>query len=920
MKEGFYSIVLHAHLPYVRHLEEHRLEENWLFEAITESYIPLINAIEQANKAHAVTLSISPPLIEMLADPLLKKRYHLYLKNTEKLLKKEYRFQKENGVSPGLLNFYKEKYARIRSFQKRWQGRVLDAIIQLDKRGLMTCITSSATHTFLPYLLTEQGIRLQVQEGLRCFENHFNYRPTGFWTPECAFNELVDKVLSEEGICYTFVDEHTVSLAKPSPKNGTSSPVLSPNGVALFARHTELSAKVWSSTDGYPGDEWYREFYRDIAYERNWAYIKPYMHPEGIRIDSGLKFNRITGDVEKKAAYEPERAKKRVIEHADHFRQSINEQVDQHGRSSSPPYLMMTPFDAELFGHWWFEGPLWINQLLNDSTDSVHWITPEIYLSQYGHSLETVSVPFSTWGRDGDGSVWLNERNSWVYPIFHQMEEALLTLANRFNNQATEFETNVFNQLAREWMLATSSDWAFIMDGDTSTQYAVSRIKEHETRFHALLNAFISGEATTSRLNEQYAEYPFLPKVQGTAFLNVSRHHNQDVTKLTTRKTILMLSWEYPPVIAGGLSVHVFELAKALAKQHYDIHVVTCHVEGCLPYMKENGIHVHRVQSLQPDARSFNDWIGGLNFAMVRVGVELAKSYRIDLIHAHDWLVAVAAVGLKQKLEIPILVTIHATECGRTKGHLNTRQKLIHSKEQRLMQEAKHLIVCSQAMKKELSHYYKISEQKISIIPNAVSEARSYNYTLPTIDTLQIFSFGRLVPEKGFQTLLTALYELGDSIVMNVKIAGEGPYKTVLEELITDYKLGNRVHLTGFLDDKQCSQALALSQIIVVPSDYEPFGLVALEAMYAGKAVVASKVGGLKELITNGETGMLFEPGDVKGLCEILIHLQENPSLIGRLGRAAADYVTRHFSWEQSAIQTGIEYDRVFQTNKLSAH
>ncbi|MCM2677806.1 glycoside hydrolase family 57 protein [Alkalicoccobacillus plakortidis] len=553
MKQGYYSLVLHAHLPYVRHEEDHRLEQNWLFEAMTESYIPLIDAIDRANVSQAITISLSPPLMEMLADPLLKKRYSHYLKNVERLLKKEMRFQKQHEVPDHILTFYKNRYNFIREFLKKWRGNLLEAFRDLNSRELITCITSSATHTFLPYLLTEEGVRLQIQEGIKCFEKHFQFRPRGFWVPECAFNETVDKVLAEEGIRYTFVDEHAILTADPIPQKGSGAPVYSKHGVALFPRNTSLSAQVWSSTDGYPGDEWYREFYRDIAYDRDWSYIKPHMHPEEIRIDSGLKFNRITGAVENKELYHPQVADQRAQEHARHFIQAIKEQIEQFGEQCFPPYLMMTPFDAELFGHWWFEGPKWLEYVLNDSTNNVLCITPESFLENHQLDLESVSVSFTTWGREGYGSVWLNERNSWVYPVFQRMEDTLRTLSSRYKDDATDFEKRVLIQLMRDWMLATSSDWAFIIDGDTTSQYAVSRLREHEQRFDQLLTDFIAGTLTPTELNKMEQFYPFLMDLKGEAFIKSNDPNNTlPVRQQEHHPVILMLSWEYPPVIAAG--------------------------------------------------------------------------------------------------------------------------------------------------------------------------------------------------------------------------------------------------------------------------------------------------------------------------------------------------------------------------------
>ncbi|MEK4564565.1 1,4-alpha-glucan branching protein domain-containing protein [Alkalihalobacillus sp. FSL R5-0424] len=919
MKKGYYSLILHAHLPYVRHEEDHRLEQNWLFEAITESYIPLIHSIDQANQAHAVTLSLSPPLMEMLADPLLQKRFVSYLKNVERLLKKETRFQKQHDVPDDLLAFYKRRYSLIRDFIKKWNGQLLSALKDLHFRGLITCITSSATHTFLPYLLTEEGVRLQIKEGIRCFEKHFQFTPKGFWVPECAFNDRVDKVLAEEGILYTFVDEHALLQANPRPEKGSGAPVLSKQGVVLFPRHTSLSAQVWSSTDGYPGDEWYREFYRDIAYEREWSYIKPHMHPEGIRFDTGLKFSRVTGQSETKAFYSPKVADERVSAHANHFIEKVTEQADRHKAQCFPPYMMVTPFDAELFGHWWFEGPAWIESLIKQSYDQIEWITPELYLEAHNRDLETVDVSFTTWGRDGYGSVWINEKNSWVYPIFHKMESTLCTLIDQYNEEATDLEKRALNQLMRDWMLATSSDWAFIMDGDTATEYAISRVREHEKRFNQLLTALVTKTVTPADLTRFEKAYPFLLNLKGDAFFKPELRDNQDRIPSANQSAVLLLSWEYPPITAGGLSIHVSNLAVALAKKDVIVHVITSYVDGLPTYEKVEGVHVHRVQSLQPYAPSFHDWIGGLNFAMVKAGEALAKKHKIDLIHAHDWLVSVAAIGLKQKLQIPMIATIHATEQGRMKGNLKQLQSIIQAKEERLMYEAKRVIVCSESMKQELNSQYRVAKSKISVIPNASRFTRKIE-SKALKQKVTLFSFGRFVPEKGFQFLLEAIQLLKhEGLDIHLQLAGEGPYYDRLLQLTESLKLKKHVTFTGFLNASECLAKLEEADIVVVPSLYEPFGLSALEAMSVGKPVVASNVGGLKELITNGENGLLFEPGDVKELVNQLALLIKEPLERARIAQQAAQ-VADQYTWQRTADYTLEQIKEVINERVISTY
>ncbi|MCM2677805.1 glycosyltransferase family 4 protein [Alkalicoccobacillus plakortidis] len=375
-----------------------------------------------------------------------------------------------------------------------------------------------------------------------------------------------------------------------------------------------------------------------------------------------------------------------------------------------------------------------------------------------------------------------------------------------------------------------------------------------------------------------------------------------------------------PPCHCCGLSIHVSHLAHELAKKSYEVHVLTSYVDGLPSHQEENGVHVHRVQGLNPHAASFNDWIGGLNFAMVKAGEELAKTQKIDLIHAHDWLVSVAAIGLKQKLQLPLLATIHATESGRINGSLNSRQEMIRLKEERLMHEAKQIIVCSQSMKRELTHDYRMSKNKISIIPNASRVSQSTNSdSLSQTQINSIYCFGRLVPEKGFQILLQALHLLKDrNKSVHVTIAGEGPYKESLERMAKELDVSNRVSFVGFLEPEECLRQLEKADIVVIPSLYEPFGLAALEAMSSAKAVIASKVGGLVELVTHNQTGLLVEPGDARDLATQLERLVDNSDEVKKLGQEAATHVFETYSLEKTAQLTIEQMNRMIKERTVS--
>ncbi|ARK29379.1 1,4-alpha-glucan branching protein domain-containing protein [Halalkalibacter krulwichiae] len=913
LKEGYYSLVLHAHLPYVRHKEEGRLEERWLFEAITESYIPLLWELNETKVKEALTISFSPPVMEMLADPIIQERYLDYLIKTEELLLKEAESNTQTNEEENLINFYRNRYQKIKNTFLELEKNILNGFRQLMEKNVIVCITSAATHAFLPYVKTKAAIRSQVVEAVRCFAKHFGRKPKGFWLPECAFAPGVDRILVEEGITYSFVDEHALKDADPSPSKETGAPIYSPHGLILFPRHTDLSSKVWSSTLGYPGDVDYREFYRDIAYEREWEYIKPYVHEE-VRIDTGIKHRRITGQGEHKEIYVREWAEGKINSHADHFLQSIKEEINKHGDQCYPPYLMVTPFDAELFGHWWFEGPEWIGQVLKKGENQVNFITPESYIDRHYQDFDTAHVSFSTWGRDGYGHVWVNEKNQYLYRHHHRMETDLASLVALIS-KPTEIEKRALQQLVREWMLAVSSDWAFIIDGQSAVQYAEERFSTHLSRFDAIKEKLILGSLETDWLTVIEQGFPFLQEIDERIFCSPHDSYIQSLNfeeseDNENRRSILMLSWEFPPMMVGGLSRHVFDLSRALVEKGHDVHVVTSYVDGYPDYEVNQGVHVHRVKGLQPHSEQFFDWVASLNLAMVQYVNKLARKQSFHIIHAHDWLVGVAATALKRSLDIPLLATIHATEHGRNNGIHSELQYEINQKEWELTYEADHVIVCSEYMKNELQFIFGLPDEKLSIIPNGVDfeliKPQSHSpISIQTNDAFTIFSVGRMVKEKGYQTVIdTAAMIREKGLNIRFVIAGKGPMLESYRQQVEQRQLQSFITFLGFVSDEERNEWFSRCDATVFPSLYEPFGIVALEGMAAGKATIVSDTGGLSGIIRHNENGLKIFPGDEESLFNQVLYLYNHPISREALATQGLRDVKTKFDWGTIAGQT----------------
>ncbi|WLD92073.1 1,4-alpha-glucan branching protein domain-containing protein [Alkalihalobacillus sp. AL-G] len=911
---GFFALVLHAHLPYVLHEKSGRLEERWLFEAISESYIPLIWGLENKSSNACYTLSLSPPLLEMLADERVKDRFLDYINNTLELIDKELKYVSNRDELENV-RFYQNRYKRIKQTFLEWNGNLITAFRSYALQNKLECITSSATHAFLPYIQTEQGLRLQIQLGIRCFERHFGFKPDGFWLPECAFTPGVDKVLYEEGIRYTFVDEGTIHSLDPKPENSVI-PVFSPHGIVLFPRHSEVSRKVWDAEAGYPGDGNYREFYRDIGYIREFDYIKNHIHPDGIRVDTGLKYHRVTGDTEKKDWYVRKSALNRVSEHSKDFIGVIGQSLQDDNNENDAPPITLASFDAELFGHWWFEGPEWITALLENSESTLSWITPKEFLRRYYHSLDTHHACFSSWGRDGFGDVWLNEANAWIYRHLHEMERELLKYFAIESNE-DQLTKATLDQMAREWMLAASSDWTFIIDQQSSAEYAIRRLKDHIAAFNFLKKALDEKTVTSSLLEEVRSRYSFL---QWCHVPELTSEHDKFIRSSQSTQaagqdklTILMLAWEFPPNVVGGLARHVYDLSREFVQQEHNVYVITNAVEGYPDYEIMDGVHVYRTKCDQPQHENFFHWTGSLNFAIAGLGLKLAERIQFDCIHAHDWIVSVSAKSLQQQLNIPLIATIHATEHGRNNGIHSDLQEAIHHKEWELMFEAQHIIVCSSYMKQEIRELFHIPENKIAVIPNGVDpslisvSAKSDNWMerYGGQNNFYVFSLGRVVREKGFNLLIEAASSLKESHpAIKFIIAGKGPMLDQYRSDVKERDLEGSVFFIGFVTDEERNRFLAEANAVIFPSLYEPFGIVALEAMVAKTPVIVSDTGGMGNLIDHHENGLKVYTGNPESIRDQIIDLFENPELCRSLVTNAWDDVTRKYSWNLIALET----------------
>ncbi len=527
MPLGYLCLVLHAHLPYVRHPEfEDFLEEDWLYEAITETYIPLLeafDALERDGVDWRLTMSVTPTLAGMLSDPLLQYRYLRNLDNLIALSAKEIERTRWEPEFNALARMYHQRFNRAREvFVNQYGNNLLNGFRRFYESGKLELITCGATHGFFPLMHhNRNAVHAQIEIGAREFERHFGRRPRGIWLPECGYIEGVDELLAQSGIEYFFTDTHGVLFAEPRPRYGVYAPLICPKSkVAVLARDTESSKQVWSAIEGYPGDYVYRDFYRDVGFDLDYEYLKPHLHSMGERSMLGIKYYKITGRTDQKEPYNHQAALDKAAEHAGNFMFNREKQVEWlSGSMEGRPALIVAPYDAELFGHWWFEGPDWIHFLLrkmHHDQNIVKTITVPEYLARHPNNPSGQPV-MSSWGYKGYCEVWLEGSNDWIYPHLHEGADRMVELARQFPDPAP-LRRRALNQAARELLLGQSSDWAFIMKTGTMVEYAHERTRVHVLNFNHLYEQIKHDSIDEPWLSEVERRHNAFPNIDYRVF------------------------------------------------------------------------------------------------------------------------------------------------------------------------------------------------------------------------------------------------------------------------------------------------------------------------------------------------------------------------------------------------------------------
>ncbi len=487
MSKGNLAIVLHAHLPYVRSEEPGSLEEDWFFQALVECYLPLLKTLEDASRAQEqfpkITIGLSPTLLSLLEDEILKSRFKKWIEVRLGILisaKKEHR-----EASLHLTNHLKNN---LNSWES-CNGDLISRFSKLESLKVVDILTCAATHGYLPLLRDNPAtVRAQLKTAVNEHKRLFKKVPMGIWLPECAYYEGLDELMIESGLRYAVLDGHGLLNAKPRPRYGLYAPICTKRGVAFFGRDSESTLPVWSAKDGYPGNPNYREFHRDLGWDLSNESLKKFEIKE--KRPLGIKLFRISSkntSLENKKKYKPKAAEESIKKDAKDYLIGRRKQLAKLIKSIDITPLLIAPFDAELFGHWWFEGPSFLSELFVQSKkEGINFVTLREVL-QAKPQIQLCQPSPSSWGQGGFHNYWLNDSNAWVVNEWSKAGREMVSICS--NGLKLNSEKRIIKQAGRELLLSQSSDWSFILRAGTTTELARDRINLHLKRFWILINS-----------------------------------------------------------------------------------------------------------------------------------------------------------------------------------------------------------------------------------------------------------------------------------------------------------------------------------------------------------------------------------------------------------------------------------------------
>lgn len=521
MTLGYFNLVLHNHIPYCRYAGVWPHGEEWIHEAILESYLPLLDILfEMRDRGikFEFTIGFTPILLDQLADPDIQQNFIKYCDDKLERAHKDVELYNNSGDvrRKELAKFYSSVYHQcLESFHNKHKKSIIASLKALQDEGYIEVITSAATHSYLPLLATDSSIYAQIKVGIDTYTRHFGRPPRSFWLPECGYRSSykvsesgmadvrpgLEKFLSSMNIRCFFTETHMIesgvslgissremvnpienasfknpSKAEPQRKvsNGTvySAYLVGDSDVSVLGRNTDTSLQVWSADWGYPGDFDYREFHRKDSV-------------------SGLQYWRISGarlDLANKDLYNPIWAQNKVEEHSRHFNNLVLSLLNSYQEKSGKPGIIMSAYDGELFGHWWFEGVQWLKSVLTSFSkeNALEMVSSSRYIAEHPPA-DRIDLRWGSWGKAGDSSTWFNPDTEDLWNKIHlcerRMEDAIA-----HHSVTSESRRAFLNQSARELLLLQSSDWPFLITTGQAREYATSRFQIHYDHFNRLID------------------------------------------------------------------------------------------------------------------------------------------------------------------------------------------------------------------------------------------------------------------------------------------------------------------------------------------------------------------------------------------------------------------------------------------------
>ncbi len=491
------------------------MEQAWLYEAVTHCYLPLLSILERLAPQDGtwLTVSLSPTLLELWSHPEFAGRYLAHLENGLRVIRSESTNPAHPAERRELALQVQADWKEARRHFREIAGRLPAAFSRLAEAGKIELITTAATHPFLPAFQNDPAFRnFQIENGIETFKRHTGLSPKGFWLPECAYFPGLEEDLAPFGIEYFGLEEQGLSRAEPTAS--IRAPLACPNGLRAIGRDNALSQKVWNARIGYPGHADYREFHHDGIHQVDTDTCGEFALPDGNRLPFGLKYWRVTGKADK-AWYAPARAKQQATRDAADFTKSI---------CTADEGLVFLPFDAELFGHWWYEGPVWLENVLKLASKS-----PGVAVQGNREAVNAfVEPPYgrpagSSWGRKSNYSFWVNRDTDWIYELLLPCSQALRDLVRQYGlPEGHSQRSRAIRQSGRELLLASASDWPFMLRAGTTGDYAMQRLHQHIKRSRFLIRSIQEENLDPEDLRRLEALNPAFETISLAAFSTAS--------------------------------------------------------------------------------------------------------------------------------------------------------------------------------------------------------------------------------------------------------------------------------------------------------------------------------------------------------------------------------------------------------------